>query len=281
MSALMARFVRPTNSSFALAMKAAQTQPGVLSGHNVSGAAVRLQSPRSYSWPYPPLDSSLRAALAQPLVPVPEGLDVFGAPQTISTATLTVETALPTALSTPSGFSQVNGHPNGNNHLNGNDNGNGNGNGNGRAVPSSSFTLSPLGRGDFSLDWLDAMLDSGWAANESSDFGGVGFSAQFASEQAQLLSLESPEHGFASSSTGPGTIAGLNVHARKGEPQLEDVTSWANISHFISLFLQYLYPLLPLVHRPTFAEALATRKDIRDSDFRALLLSIGLSSFKP
>lgn len=65
------------------------------------------------------------------------------------------------------------------------------------------------------------------------------------------------------------------------EPQLEDVTSWANISHYISLFLQYLYPLLPLVHRPTFAEHLATRRDLRDTDFRALLLSIGKSAINP
>jgi hypothetical protein len=67
----------------------------------------------------------------------------------------------------------------------------------------------------------------------------------------------------------------LLLNPMKREPQLEDVTSWANISHFISLFLQYLYPLLPLVHRPTFAEHLATRRDKKDMDFRALLLSIG------
>jgi hypothetical protein len=88
------------------------------------------------------------------------------------------------------------------------------------------------------------------------------------------------------SSSGPGsggigvgggfqTLNDLHYQPVKREPQLEDVTTWANISHFISLFLQYLYPLLPLVHRPTFAEHLATRLDLRDTDFRALLLSIG------
>lgn len=157
----------------------------------------------------------------------------------------------------------------------------------GAATPgrlNSSFAFSPSAfktPGEFS--WLDSILD-----NNSTIFGGGGasdflgdsstlFSTQFPSEQAHLLSLESPEHLLAS---GSGGLAGLGGHGNvlppmRREPQLEDVTSWANISHYISLFLQYLYPLLPLVHRPTFAEHLATRRDLRDTDFRALLLSIG------
>jgi hypothetical protein len=154
------------------------------------------------------------------------------------------------------------------------------------------------------LEWLDSMLE-GTAMGSLGSTGIEGFNW----DQANLLAYESPEHallnvgtgstatpfGSGSSSFGPPTFAGptvvgggmnlgapgvgngfASVHsAIKAEPQLEDVTSWANISHFISLFLQYLYPLLPLVHRPTFAEHLATRRDLRDTDFRALLLSIG------
>ncbi len=63
--------------------------------------------------------------------------------------------------------------------------------------------------------------------------------------------------------------------ANKKMPQVEDVVSWSDLCYFISLFLKYLYPLMPIVHRPTFAENLATRLDIRDPSFRALLLSIG------
>lgn len=96
---------------------------------------------------------------------------------------------------------------------------------------------------------------------------------QFPSEQAQLLSLESPENLLGTSTSGV-SLAALQAAAARKEPRLEDVTSWANISHYISLYLQYLYPILPLVHRPTFAENLATRLDLRDTDFRALLLSI-------
>jgi hypothetical protein len=61
----------------------------------------------------------------------------------------------------------------------------------------------------------------------------------------------------------------------KKVPQVEDVVSWSDLCYFISLFLKYLYPLMPIVHRPTFAENLATRLDTRDPSFRALLLSIG------
>lgn len=64
-------------------------------------------------------------------------------------------------------------------------------------------------------------------------------------------------------------------HKKLAIPQLEDVVSWSDLCYFISLFLKYLYPLMPIVHRPTFSEGLATRLDIRDSSFRALLLSIG------
>lgn len=185
--------------------------------------------------------------------------------------------------------------------------------------PLSSFAFSPRSRHNYSgnhtglsntpgasnnLDWLDSMLE-GTAVGSIGDNGGFNFNSDgnltgfsdfsmggFVSDQAHLLSLESPENLAGTSSNASNTtpkgsqmfsnnVSGPSVVGRRSnsvvrrEPQLEDVTSWANISHFISLFLQYLYPLLPLVHRPTFAEHLATRRDIRDSDFRALLLSIG------
>lgn len=151
--------------------------------------------------------------------------------------------------------------------------------------PTSSFAFSPSTfktQGEFS--WLDSILEGNGnnLNNGGGDFLGDSsslFTTQYPSEQAHLLSLESPEHllasgsGFGSGGIGP---PGSMLPPMRREPQLEDVTSWANISHYISLFLQYLYPLLPLVHRPTFAEHLATRRDLRDTDFRALLLSIGM-----
>jgi hypothetical protein len=162
-------------------------------------------------------------------------------------------------------------------------------------LPYSSFALSPHASKDPGLNWLDSIFDpSGFTLDGTDATGdpyGHGRGARgggFASDQAQLLSLESPEHLLAnlnssSSGTGPAEVSSslsLLLNPTKREPQLEDVTSWANISHFISLFLQYLYPLEPLVHRPTFAEHLATRRDKRDMDFRALLLSIGELDFE-
>jgi hypothetical protein len=157
--------------------------------------------------------------------------------------------------------------------------------------PLSSFAFSPRNRiADLDLSWLDAMIEG--SAAGSFPVQDAPFTEWSFNDQAQLLALESPENASTAGSTSgaipgagiPGFQSGIGPNASfvqasravaKREPQLEDVTTWANISHFISLFLQYLYPLLPLVHRPTFAEHLATRRDLRDSDFRALLLSIG------
>lgn len=129
-------------------------------------------------------------------------------------------------------------------------------------------------RGDIGgLSWLDSMVDGGLFP----EFGGLEMlgpgTTQFGNEQAQLLSLESPENALsAAAGTAGGGGGPCSVLSRL--PQVDDVTSWANISHYISLYLAYLWPLLPLVHRPTFAENLVSRLDQRDTDFRALLLSI-------
>lgn len=58
-------------------------------------------------------------------------------------------------------------------------------------------------------------------------------------------------------------------------PQIEDVTSWSNISFFISLHLRYQHPIMPIIHKPTFNNDLALRLDRQDEQFRAFLLSLG------
>lgn len=60
-------------------------------------------------------------------------------------------------------------------------------------------------------------------------------------------------------------------------PQIEDVASWSTISFFISLHLRYQHPIMPIIHKPTFNNDLALRLDRQDEQFRAFLLSLGMS----
>jgi hypothetical protein len=147
----------------------------------------------------------------------------------------------------------------------------------------TSFTLPSLETSNkntadqSNLSWLDSILEGagswGSTTNILSDVPEA--SMPIFSSDAAHLDSQSPNFSLASTSSAPDNLAHLLNAAKTGERQLEDVTTWANISHFISLYLQHLYPLLPLVHRPKFAEHMAMRRDLRDPDFRALLLSIG------
>lgn len=57
--------------------------------------------------------------------------------------------------------------------------------------------------------------------------------------------------------------------------RLEDVGPWSAISGILSVYLRYLHSLFPLVHKPSFAQALAMRKDQTDRAFAALILGLG------
>jgi hypothetical protein len=57
--------------------------------------------------------------------------------------------------------------------------------------------------------------------------------------------------------------------------QIEDVATWETVSFFITIYLGYLHSLLPIVHRPSFSQAITMRKDKVDRDFRALCLGLG------
>ncbi|WWC65478.1 uncharacterized protein I303_108096 [Kwoniella dejecticola CBS 10117] len=137
---------------------------------------------------------------------------------------------------------------------------------------------------DPNKSWLDSLLDgTGFPpVTASTDLvlnynenpaHNADVNMSFASDQAQLLSLESLV-GMNAFSNSPGKVETMSNQGSRREPQVEDLTNWTNITHFIALFLKYLYPLLPLIHKPTFSEQLATRRDLIDTDFRALLLSI-------
>lgn len=62
---------------------------------------------------------------------------------------------------------------------------------------------------------------------------------------------------------------------RSPDIQIDDVIGLDALSFFTSLFLNYNYSLCPLTHTPTFARALAVRRDKHDRQFRAFLLGLG------
>lgn len=55
---------------------------------------------------------------------------------------------------------------------------------------------------------------------------------------------------------------------------LDDVAPRATFLSIISLYFHHLYPLMPIVHQPTFSHDLITRRDERDSDFLSFVLSL-------
>ncbi|RSH88652.1 hypothetical protein EHS25_002879 [Saitozyma podzolica] len=57
--------------------------------------------------------------------------------------------------------------------------------------------------------------------------------------------------------------------------QIEQIAPWPAISFFITLYLRYMHSLLPIVHRPSFAQAMTMRADRGDRNLRALVLGLG------
>jgi hypothetical protein len=64
----------------------------------------------------------------------------------------------------------------------------------------------------------------------------------------------------------------------KPTDQIESLMSWDDISFFLSLFINHQHILVPLVHKPSFAQDVLMRRDRTDITFRCLLISMGESS---
>ena len=58
-------------------------------------------------------------------------------------------------------------------------------------------------------------------------------------------------------------------------PQIEAFAPWNVIWPILSLHIRNQHILVPIVHRPSFAQDLLNRRDIQDEPFRGLLLSMG------
>ena len=88
----------------------------------------------------------------------------------------------------------------------------------------------------------------------------------------QVADIESPN-------TGTGDTPRIPHPATRPDiPQIESVAPWQDICFFLSLHMKHQHGLMPLVHKPTFAQDVLQRRDLGDEVFRGLLCSIGTFS---
>ncbi|KAL1413725.1 hypothetical protein Q8F55_001507 [Vanrija albida] len=73
-----------------------------------------------------------------------------------------------------------------------------------------------------------------------------------------------PDLPLAGSAAGPDADIG----------RLESFASWDDISFFLALHMKHQHVLVPLVHRPSFAQDVLHRRDEGDEAFRGLILSM-------
>jgi len=64
----------------------------------------------------------------------------------------------------------------------------------------------------------------------------------------------------------------LDYHFTR-QHRIDDIAPRAQILHILSLFFEFVYPLTPCVHKPSFLADLASRREERDSLFFALVMS--------
>lgn len=67
----------------------------------------------------------------------------------------------------------------------------------------------------------------------------------------------------------------LPTHPRLSLPfQIEDLAAWEDVRVFLNLYMEKQHVLVPLVHKPTFAQDVLKRRDKGDEVFRGLLCSL-------
>ncbi|RSH77295.1 uncharacterized protein EHS24_003605 [Apiotrichum porosum] len=61
---------------------------------------------------------------------------------------------------------------------------------------------------------------------------------------------------------------------RGRDPHIEDYIPWNGVMRILNAYHAYLYPLMPIVHWPTFVQQLVARHDERDRRWRAFVFSL-------
>lgn len=79
-----------------------------------------------------------------------------------------------------------------------------------------------------------------------------------------------------SPATSNSTNGTYKIHAalRMPDVNLEDVAPWSTLSVFLQHYLNYMHCLVPLVHKPTFAQDLIMGREKHDKQFRALVFGL-------
>lgn len=104
--------------------------------------------------------------------------------------------------------------------------------------------------------------------------------------QAQQIQSQHQELSFGASHSAPPITASNRVDRVSPKlsttycspvlrpKSLEDIAPRQTFLSIVSLYFHYLWPLLPIVHRPTFSHDLLNRRDERDEAFLAFVLSL-------
>lgn len=87
--------------------------------------------------------------------------------------------------------------------------------------------------------------------------------------------LDFGEDPGAGPSTSPQRPSSSRREVPPAIPQIDEIAPWSDICFFISLHMRHQHSLVPLVHKPTFAQDVLQRRDQRDEVFRGLLCSLG------
>lgn len=123
-------------------------------------------------------------------------------------------------------------------------------------------------------DALDARPSSSWHHNQP-----AGFDSAFTSQSTS-------EHARQSSIAPPGSDRGMkrpHSQQQSGAPvtrtvRVEDVLEWSVMMRILHAYHAHLYPLMAVVHWPSFSQQLIAREDEKSETWRAFLFSLGRSS---
>ncbi|OCF39722.1 hypothetical protein I317_06446 [Kwoniella heveanensis CBS 569] len=95
--------------------------------------------------------------------------------------------------------------------------------------------------------------------------------------QTGLVPSREPAYSYAQSTTQPGprSVPSSGPPEKSVERRgIEEWMPWSTLMRILQAYHKHLYPLLPVMHWPTFLQLLMSREDERNQTWRAYLLSL-------